>query len=414
MNDAITELSFVGTCIPKSGGDYAYIKEAFGDLPSFLYIWDATVIFVPATNAIMSLTFASYVLQPFFAAECEVPKLSLQLLAAATICGLTYLNSFDVRSTTKMQNVIMFTKIGALVIIILVGLGWMLSGHLENFDEPFANTETDPGKMSVAFYSGIFSYAGWNYLNFMTEELRDPYKNLPRAIYISLPLVTVIYVLANVAYLAVLTPQEMIASNAIAVTFGDKVLTYGAWIIPIMVAISAFGGLSVHIMTSSRMCFVAARNRHMPEVLSFINVNRYTPTPSLVFLCALSLLYLFIGDVYVLITYSSVVETFFIMMSVSAVLYFRWKEPNMPRPIKVNILVPILFVGICVFLIIVPTYQVPYECGMGALITIAGIPCYLICVAWKRKPEWFQNKINGVTTNMQKLFMSAKEEQDVE
>lgn len=69
----------------------------------------------------------------------------------------------------------------------------------------------------MAFYSGIFSYAGWNYLNFMTEELRDPYRNLPRAIYISLPLVTIIYVLANMAYLAVLSAAEMDASDAIAV-----------------------------------------------------------------------------------------------------------------------------------------------------------------------------------------------------
>lgn len=403
---------FIGCCIPKSGGDYAYINEAFGDLPSFLYIWDATVIFVPATNAIMALTFASYVLQPFYAPECEVPKLALQLLAAATICGLTYLNSFDVRTTTKMQNVIMFTKIAALVIIIIVGLTWMFMGHYENFDEPFANSETDPGKLSVAFYSGIFSYAGWNYLNFMTEELKNPYKNLPRAIYISLPLVTIIYVLANVAYLAVLTPQEMIASNAIAVTFGDKVLTYGSWIIPIMVAISAFGGLSVHIMTSSRMCFVSARNGHMPELLSFINVKRFTPTPSLVFLCILSLLYLFISDVYVLITYSSVVETFFIMMSVTGVLYFRWKCPDMPRPIKVNIAVPIIFVGICIFLIIVPCFQVPMEVGMGLLITLAGIPFYLAGVAWKKKPKCFQDKINTITVCLQKVFMSAKEEQD--
>lgn len=197
---------------------------------------------------------------------------------------LTFINCYDVRSTTKMQNLFMFTKIGALCIVILIGVVWMCLGHTENFENSFANTETDPGKLSIAFYSGIFSYAGWNYLNFMTEELRDPYRNLPRAIYISLPLVTAIYVLANMAYLAVLTPQEMIASNAIAVTFGAKVLTYGQWVIPIMVAISAFGGLSVHIMTSSRMCFVGARNGHMPAILAHINVQKYTPTPSLVFL----------------------------------------------------------------------------------------------------------------------------------
>lgn len=165
----------------------------------------------------MGLTFASYVLQPFFADGCEIPKIALQLLAAATICFLTYLNSYYMKITTKMQNIIMFTKIAALVLIIVVGLVWMLMGHTENFNQPFENTETDPGKLSVAFYSGIFSYAGWNYLNFMTEELRDPYRNLPRAIYISLPLVTGIYVLANMAYLAVLSAPEMIASNAIAV-----------------------------------------------------------------------------------------------------------------------------------------------------------------------------------------------------
>ncbi|KAG5673102.1 hypothetical protein PVAND_003176 [Polypedilum vanderplanki] len=404
----------LGCCIPKSGGDYAYINEAFGDLPSFLYIYDATVIFVPATNAIMSLTFANYVLQPFYAGECKVPELAAQLLAAATICGLTYLNSFNVRATTKMQNVIMFTKIAALVMIIIIGLGYMSLGHTENFDNAFENSETNPAKLSVAFYSGIFSYAGWNYLNFMTEELRNPYKNLPRAIYISLPLVTIIYVLANVAYLAVLTPQEMVASNAIAVSFGDKVLSYGSWIIPIMVAISAFGGLSVHIMTSSRMCFVSARNGHMPELLSFINVKRFTPTPSLVFLCVLSLVYLFIGDVYVLITYSSIVETFFIMMSVSGVLYFRWKRPDMARPIKVNISVPIIFVGICIFLIIVPVFDAPWEVFMGCFITLTGVPIYLICIAWKRKPKNFQNVIDKLTINMQKLFMSAKEEQEID
>lgn len=117
------------------------------------------------------------------------------------------------------------------------------TGHTENFENAFENTNTDPGKIAVAFYSGIFSYSGWNYLNFMTEELKNPYvwafnalllivkfvsnsylylmtfhfRNLPRAIYISLPLVTLIYVLANVAYLSVLTPTAMIASDAIAV-----------------------------------------------------------------------------------------------------------------------------------------------------------------------------------------------------
>ncbi|XP_037902969.1 large neutral amino acids transporter small subunit 1-like [Hermetia illucens] len=402
----------LGTCIPKSGGDYAYIFEAYGPMPAFLFLWDAMMIFVPSTNAIMGLTVASYILQPFFPDECKIPESALQLLAAFLICGLTYLNCFDVKTTTKMQNVIMFTKIAALVLIIVVGIVWMALGNVENFEGPFQDTQTDPGKIAVAFYSGIFSYAGWNYLNFMTEELRDPYKNLPRAIYISLPIVTAIYVLANMSYLAVLTPQQMIASEAIAVTFGTKTLKMWSVIIPIMVAISAFGGLSVHIMTSSRMCFVGARNGHMPSFLSHINMNKFTPVPSLVFLCILSLLMLVVSDVYVLITYSSIVESFFIMLTVSAVLYFRYKHPNMERPIKVPLWIPIVFVIICAFLIIIPCYVAPYEVGMGVLITAAGIPFYYFGVVWKDKPIWVQESIKRFTVTCQKIFLAAKEEKE--
>ncbi|KAH8383775.1 hypothetical protein KR009_010415 [Drosophila setifemur] len=421
----------LGTAIPKSGGDYAYIFEAYGSLPAFLYLWDAMMIFVPTTNAIMGLTFASYVLEPFFGGACHIPKIALQLLAAATICFLTYLNSYYMKVTTKMQNIIMFTKIAALVLIIIVGLVWMLMGNVENFNRPFENTETDPGKLSIAFYSGIFSYAGWNYLNFMTEELRDPYRNLPRAIYISLPLVTGIYVLANMAYLAVLSPSEMIASNAIAVTFGDKILGSFSLVIPAMVAISAFGGLSVHIMTSSRMCFVGARNGHMPAILSHISVKSFTPLPSLVFLCFLSIVMLVVSDVYVLITYASIVESFFIMLSVSAVLYFRYTRPCMERPIKVSLWIPALFVVVCAFLVVVPIYVAPYEVGMGVLITLIGIPFYYVGVVWQNKPKWVQRMIgesshqpqcvalsyficvffkDSLTFTCQKLFLSAKEQ----
>ncbi|KAL2737148.1 Y+L amino acid transporter 2-like [Vespula maculifrons] len=383
----------LGTSIPRSGGDYAYIHEAFGALPSFLYLWAANLIFVPTTNAIMALTFAQYVLQPFFP-NCSTPDNGIRLIAAVTICLLTFVNCYDVKETTKMQNIFMFAKIAALVIIIIAGISWLCMGHTENFENAFENTNTDPGKIAVAFYSGIFSYSGWNYLNFMTEELKNPYVNLPRAIYISLPLVTLIYVLANVAYLSVLTPTAMIASDAIAVTLGDQLLGVMAWTIPVMVAISAFGGLSVHIMTSSRMCFVGARNGHFPTMLSHINVSRFTPTPALVFLCILSLIMLCTSDIFVLITYCSIVESFFIMLSVAGILWLRYKKPNMIRPIKVPLWIPITFVALCAFLVLVPCYERPYEVGMGVLITSSGIPAYFMGVTWQNKPIWFQ-KING-------------------
>nr|CAD7415111.1 unnamed protein product [Timema poppensis] len=247
----------------------------------------------------------------------------------------------------------------------------------------------------------------------MTEELKNPYVNLPRAIYISLPLVTLIYVFANVAYLAVLTPMAMEASNAIAVTFADRVLGMMSWSMPLLVALSAFGGLSVHIMTSSRMCFVGARYGHFPAMLSHINVKRFTPTPSLVFLNILSLIMLCTSDVYVLITYSSFVESFFIMLSVGGMLWLRYKRPNMTRPIKVSLWVPIVFIVVCMFLVFVPCYYVPYEVGMGVLITVTGIPAFFLGVVWEKKPSWFIHALGKFTIGVQKLFLSAREEKEL-
>ncbi|XP_044259521.1 Y+L amino acid transporter 2 [Tribolium madens] len=402
----------LGTTIPKSGGDYAYIYEAFGPLPSFLYLWAANLIFVPTTNAIMGLTFAKYVIQPFFR-SCDIPEDGATVVAACTICFLTFLNGYNVKATTRVQNVFMFCKIGALVLVIIIGVVWMGFGHVENFQRPFEGTTTNVGKMSKAFYSGIFSYSGWNYLNFMTEELKNPYVNLPRAIYISIPLVTLIYVLANMAYLSVLTPDAMISSDAIAVTFGNNVLGNWAWIIPVMVAISAFGGLSVHIMTSSRMLYVGARNGHFPTMLSHLNIQKCSPMPSLAFLNILSLFMLCTNDIHTLITYCTIVESFFVMLSVSGLLYLRWKKPDIPRPIKVNITVPIIFVLICVFLIILPCFEAPYEVLGGVLITLSGVPVYFRAVR-QNKPLLPQSFMDKLTVICQKIFISAHEDEDVE
>ncbi|KAL4103570.1 hypothetical protein QTP88_018931 [Uroleucon formosanum] len=399
----------LGTSIPRSGGDYTYLFEGYGPLPAFLYLWDAMLVFVPTTNAIMGLTFANYVIKPFFS-DCDNPDQAVRLLAAAMICFITFINCWNVKATTKIQNVFMFTKISALVLIIVCGGVYLHSNGFSKFANPWKGSVTDPGKLAVSVYSGIFSYSGWNFLNFMTEELKNPYVNLPRAIYISMPLVTIIYVLANVAYLAVLTPHDMVTTKAIAVTFGHLTMGSFEWLMPLMVALSAFGGLSVNIMTSSRMCWVGARYGHFPTFLSYINVERCTPTPALVFLNILSLLMLFTSDVNILITYSSIVEAFFTMLSVSSVLWNRWKSPNTNRPIKVSLWIPITYVIVSLFLIVLPCYVRPFQVGMGVGITLLGIPVYYVCVVWKTKPVWFQNFLKHVTFTIQKLFVVAKEE----
>uniref|UniRef100_A0A5S6Q3J3 Amino acid permease/ SLC12A domain-containing protein n=1 Tax=Trichuris muris TaxID=70415 RepID=A0A5S6Q3J3_TRIMR len=162
----------LGTSIPKSGGDYAYIKEAFGELPAFLFLWVSLVVINPSGNAITALTFANYVLQPVFG-HCPLPESAVRLLAALVICLLLFINCYKVSWATKTQDVFTVTKVLALVIIIISGIVWLCMGNTDHFQDPWSGTILSPGSTSLAFYQGIYSFAGWNYLNFVTEELKD-------------------------------------------------------------------------------------------------------------------------------------------------------------------------------------------------------------------------------------------------
>lgn len=129
-------------------------------------------------------------------------------------------------------------------------------------------------------------------MNFVTEEIKDPHRNLPRAIYISLPAVTIIYMLVNCAYFAVLTPVEILESPAVAFTFADRVLGPVKHLMPLFVAISCIGSVNGIIFTSSRMFFAGARDGQLPELLAMISIRYFTPVPSLLILCILSVLML--------------------------------------------------------------------------------------------------------------------------
>ncbi|XP_055940599.1 Y+L amino acid transporter 2-like isoform X2 [Argiope bruennichi] len=399
----------LGTTFPMSGSDFTYMRMCFGELPAFLYLWVYMVIIGPVGNAIASLAFANYVLQSLFP-TCTIPPSTIRITAALILCLLTYINCRNVQWATRVQDVFTFAKVVALIIIIIAGAYHLSLGNTQNFDNAFQGTTTDPGYIALSFYSGLFSYAGWNFLNFVTEELKDPFRNLPRAIYISLPLVTVIYFLANVAYFAVLTPDEILTSNAVAVTFGERVLGVMSWIMPFSVALSTFGGLNGNIFASARLFFVGAREGHLPNCLSMINLNYLTPAPSLVFLCLLSLAYLSTTEVYVLINYTAFVEALFVTLSVAGLLWLRYKKPDLERPIKVNLILPVTFLLVCGFLVTFPFYVSPWETGMGIAITLTGIPVYMITIYWRNKPKFYKKAIGKITSMVQKLLLSVPEE----
>nr|XP_027238294.1 Y+L amino acid transporter 2-like [Penaeus vannamei] len=180
------------------------------------------------------------------------------------ICFLSWINCVNVRWVAKVQNVFMVTKLLALVMIIVAGLYHLASGHVENFRAPMEGTKWQAAAIATAFYQSLFSYSGWENLYYVVEELKNPNKNLPLAIIISTGLVTAVYTLTNVAYLAVLTPSEMLAADAVAMSFASRALSTLAWTMPLFVMCSTFGSMNGVVFTQSRLIFVGAR-RALPE-----------------------------------------------------------------------------------------------------------------------------------------------------
>ncbi|XP_052747318.1 large neutral amino acids transporter small subunit 1 [Bicyclus anynana] len=398
----------LGTMIPKSGGDYAYIGEAFGNLPAFLYLWVALFVLVPTGNAITAITFAQNILKPLWPA-CDVPKNAVSLIAAVITCFLTALNCYNVKWVTRVQDSFTAAKILALLVTFFGSLVYLFAVDMGNLKNMMEGTITDPGHIAIAFYNGLFSYSGWNYLNFVTEELKDPYKNLPRAICISMPVVTLVYALTNVAYFAVLTKPEILASEAVAVAFSDKILGVMSWIMPVFVALCTFGSLNGAIYTSSRLFFVGARNGHLPLAISLIDVKRLTPVPSLIFMCLVTLLLLLFNDVGSLMVYVSAVEAIFLFCSVAGLLWLRYKQPNKKRPIKVILLLPITFLIVCTFLIVFSCITRPVAVGAGIGFIAVGAIVYCVFFMWKHKPRWMVSFCDNFNLVCSKLFLSLPE-----
>ncbi|XP_039414375.1 asc-type amino acid transporter 1 isoform X2 [Corvus cornix cornix] len=353
----------LGVTIPKSGGDYSYVTEIFGGLAGFLLLWSAVLIMYPTSLAVIALTFSNYVLQPVFP-NCIPPYNASRILSMVCLRNykeLTPSNAFDFWMTPSV-------------------------GHL-----------------ALAFLQGSFAFSGWNFLNYVTEELVDPRRNLPRAIFISIPLVTFVYTFTNIAYFTAMSPQELLSSNAVAVTFGEKLLGYFSWVMPVSVALSTFGGINGYLFTSSRLCFSGAREGHLPSLLAMIHVKHCTPIPALLVCCLATLIIMLVGDTYTLINYVSFINYLCYGVTIIGLIVLRWKKPKIFRPIKVNLLIPITYLAFWAFLLIFSLYSEPIVCGVGLIIILTGVPVFFLGVYWRNKPKCVNRLIESMTCWGQKL-----------
>jgi len=392
----------LGCMIKKSGADYAYIMYSFGPLAAFIRLWIECIIVRPCTAAIQSLSFSLYILKPFFP-ECDPPSEATRLLAAVCICLLGFINCYSVKLSNMVQDYLTYAKVFALVLICMTGFVQLGRGNMEYFT--WDGTEEDPTVIALSFYSGLFAYTGWNYLNFIIEEMKDPVRDLPRAIFISCIICLLIYVLTIVAFHTTLSVPEVLGSEAVAVTFANRLYGRMAWIIPIFVACSTFGAVNGQLLTSSRLFFSGAREGQMPGSLTMISLTRTTPVPSVMVISILSLAYLTSSDIGQLMNYIGFATWFSIGAAVACIPYLRWKCPELERPIKVHLAFPIIYIVMTLAITILPMLQQPVETAIGMAMIFSAVPVYYIFIKWRNKPAIINLLTEGGTSSLQRLLM---------
>ncbi|XP_031844328.1 b(0,+)-type amino acid transporter 1 isoform X2 [Nomia melanderi] len=396
----------LGTMNTSSGAEYAYFMDAFGAPPAFLFSWVSTLVLKPSQMAIICLSFAQYAVEAF-AADCDPPEEVVKIVALLAIILILLVNCYSVNLATGVQNAFTAAKLIAILVVIAGGSYKLIQGNTQHlkgaFDTMDGNT-VNIGRLATAFYTGLWAYDGWNNLNYVTEEIKDPSKNLPRSIMIGIPLVTLCYALINVSYLAVMSPSEMIESEAVAVTFGNRILGVMAWLMPLSVAISTFGSANGTLFAAGRLCFAASREGHLLDCLSYVHVRRFTPAPGLIFHSLVAGSMVLSGNIDSLIDFFSFTAWIFYGGAMLALLVMRRTRPNHPRPYKCPLIIPVLVLGISAYLIVAPIIDKPQiEYLYAAGFILAGMLVYLPFVKYGYVPKFME----GVNVFLQMLLEVA-------
>ncbi|XP_046385351.1 b(0,+)-type amino acid transporter 1-like isoform X2 [Ischnura elegans] len=414
----------LGTMIPLSGGEHAYFMAAFADLhpfwgplPAFMFDWLTVVLMKPSSLAALSLSSAEYIVA-FFKSDdfsiqdgCESPYLDIcrKCLAAVCIGVICFINCYSVKLATRVQVSFTVAKLAAIAVIVAGGAYMLSLGHTEHISRGFGGTTT-VGGIASAFYSGLFAYDGWNNLNFVTEELKNPFRNLPRAIISGIPLVATAYLLINIAYLSVIAPEHLAVTNTAAVDFGKAVLGVAAFLMPLSVVMSTFGAANGSQFTAGRICYVASRDGHLVDALSFVHVKRLTPAPALIFNATLGFFMMLSGDIIALIDFFSFTAWIFYGLAMVALLVMRWTKRSLPRPYKVPIILPIIVLLSSIYLIIAPVAADPRPEFLYAIgFIILGLTVYVPFVYYKVELKWMRPITRAIQLLLQVAPTSSPE-----
>jgi APA family basic amino acid/polyamine antiporter len=379
--------------MPYAGGDYNYIREAFGILMGFLSGWSSFLVTFSGAIAFLAVTFNGFMSFFFPVLGSETAYFSAEILGhtikvtAGTVFSvvivflISALHCIGVRQGTMMQNFLSILKIGALVGIILLAL-FIGKGDTAHFTPFFDWAKI--GNFSIfaaAFIPVIFAYSGWNAVIYIAGEVKEPERNLPRALLWANLIVIGLYLAINVVYIYGVPVTGMkgalrVSEVATTALFGYQT---SAWITAI-ITVSILGALNVVTMLGPRIYYAMARDGVFFRKLNYVHPRLGTPVPAIVLQAIWASLLILTGTFGTLFTYVSVIITLFSALTVGSVIVLRYKRPDLHRPYRLwgYPIVPILFIAAHLWIVWGSVTEKPFESLVGFFIVCLGIPAYLI------------------------------------
>ncbi|HWP24221.1 MAG TPA: amino acid permease [Candidatus Binatia bacterium] len=379
--------------LPYAGGDYNYIREAYGQLMGFLSGWSSFLVTFSGAIAFLAVIFNEY-MSFFFPVlgskdalfSAAMPFASIDVTAGtifsvAVVVLISGLHCLGVRQGTLTQNVLTVIKIGSLVGIIVLGV-LIGEGDTAHFSPLFEwDKIAQSSVFASAFIPAIFAYSGWNAVIYIAGEVKNPERNLPKALLMANLIVIALYLAINVVYIYAVPMSQMkgtarISEVATTVLFGYPTSAG----ITALITVSILGALNVVTMLGPRIYYAMARDGVFFKRLTYVHPKFGTPTSAIILQAIWSCLLILTNTWGTLFTYVSVVITLFSALTVGSVIVLRYKRPDLSRPYKLwgYPIVPILFVLAHLWIVWGSVTEKPKESLIGLIIVCMGIPAYLI------------------------------------
>ncbi|HSE50225.1 MAG TPA: amino acid permease [Terriglobales bacterium] len=388
----------LGAMFPNSGGQYVYLREAYGNLYGFLFGWMVLFINFSGTTAALSVGFATYLDQVVpYGAKLALFQLGGwgptrgQLVALLAIAFVTWVNVVGLRRAAVFQNIATWAKFAAIAVFVALGLIFG-RGSAAHFTTPAPVSEPMPLVSAILLaLTGVFwAYDGWNYITCAAGEVKDPQRNIPRALVLGVIAVGTIYVALNVVYLYALPlaqiKQERTIAQAAAVTLFSP--GAGRWM-SLLIATSCFGAASACTLAGARVVYAMACDKAFFPQLSYVHPRYRTPSRSLVVLGAWSGVLALSGRYDELYTYVMFMGVIAYVGTVAALFVLRRTRPDVPRPYRCTGYpgLPAIYLVIGSIWAAIVAYTNRKEALVGVFIMLIGVPGYLYWKRSARKPE---------------------------